>query len=201
MVRATAREFVNAVRPEDSLALITFADQPLFGHLLGTNREYSLDAIHKYATGGGTALYDGLWNGLLHLKTTPGRRAIVVLTDGRDENRTSTGPASTHTLSDVQSLAREVGATIYPIGLGSRVDRALLEQLASASGGEAYVADDAAKLSEPFRHIVENLRQRYTLSYTSTNSRHDGAWRRVQIRPRNPALVVKSGGGYYAPGP
>jgi VWFA-related protein len=201
MVRSTAREFVAAVRPEDSLALITFADQPLFGHLLGTNRELTLDAIHKYATGGGTALYDGLWNGLLHLKTTSGRRAIVVLTDGRDENRTSTGPASTHTLADVQNLARQVGAAIFPIGLGSRVDRGLLEQLAAASGGEAYVADDAAKLAEPFRHIIENLRQRYILSYTSTNNRHDGAWRRVQIRPHDPGLVVTAGAGYYAPAP
>jgi Ca-activated chloride channel family protein len=201
MVRATAREFVAAVRPEDSLAMITFADEPVFGHLLGTNREHSLTAIHKYATGGGTALYDGLWNGLLHLKSAPGRRAIVVLTDGRDENRTSTGPASTHTLADVQNLARQVGAAIFPIGLGSRVDRGLLEQLAQASGGQAYVADDAAKLSEPFRHIIENLRQRYILGYTSTNSRHDGAWRRVQIRPRDPALVVTAGAGYYAPGP
>jgi Ca-activated chloride channel family protein len=200
-VRAAAREFVAAVRPEDSLALITFADEPLFGHLLGTNRELSLTAIHKYATGGGTALYDGLWNGLLHLKTAQGRKAIVVLTDGRDENRTSTGPASTHTLGDVQNLARQVGAALFPIGLGSRVDRDLLEQLANASGGEAYVADDAAKLAEPFRDIIENLRQRYILSYTSTNTRHDGAWRRVQIRPRDPSLAVKAAAGYYAPGP
>jgi Ca-activated chloride channel homolog len=200
-VRETAREFVNAVRPEDSLALITFADQPLFGHLLGTNRQLTLDAIHKYATGGGTALYDGLWNGLLHVKTVQGRRALVVLSDGRDENRAGNGPASTHTLADVQNLAREVGAAIFPIGLGSRVDRAALEQLATASGGEAYTADEAAKLSEPFRYIIENLRQRYVLSYTSTNSRHDGRFRRVQIRPRNRDLVVKAAAGYYAPGP
>ena len=200
-VRTTAREFVAAVRPEDSLAVITFADQPQFGHVLGTNRQLSHDAIHRYSTGGGTALYDGLWNGLLHLKPVQGRRAIVVLTDGRDENKAGTGPASTHTLPEVQDLAREVGATIFPIGLGSRVDRALLAQLARASGGDAYATDDPARLTEAFRQIIENLRQRYVLSYTSTNSRHDSRWRRVGIRPRDPGLAVHAPAGYYAPGP
>jgi VWFA-related protein len=200
-VRTTAREFVAAVRPEDSLAVITFADQPLFGHVLGTNRQLSHDAIHRYSTGGGTSLYDGLWNGLLHLKPVQGRRAIVVLTDGRDENKAGTGPASTHTLGEVQNLAREVGATIFPIGLGSRVDRALLEQLARASGGDTYVTDDPARLTEAFRHIIENLRQRYVLSYTSTNSTHDSRWRRIEIRPRDPGLAVHAPAGYYAPGP
>jgi Ca-activated chloride channel family protein len=198
-VRATAREFVAAVRPEDSLAMITFADQPTFGHVLSTNRQLSFDAIQKYGSAGGTALYDALWNGLLHLKPVNGRRAIVVLTDGRDENRAGTGPASVHTFAEVQDLARTVGATIFPIGLGTRVDRALLERLAAGAGGELYVAEDAAALAEPFRRIIENLRQRWVLGYTSTNSRHDGGWRRVQVRPRDPELTVKAPNGYYAP--
>jgi Mg-chelatase subunit ChlD len=122
-VRRAARDFVLAVRPEDSLALITFADKPLFAHLLSTNRQWSLDAIDKYEASGGTALYDALYNSLLHLRDLVGRRAVVVLTDGKDENNPGTAPGSEHTLDDVLKLARSVGATIYSIGLGQKVER------------------------------------------------------------------------------
>ena len=198
-VKATAREFVSAVRPEDSLALITFADDALFGHLLMTDRQVTYNAIDRYATAGGTALYDGLWSALQHLKTAKGRRAIVVLSDGRDENAAGTAVGSAHTLKDVLGLIREVGAVIYPVGLGSRVDKAVLEQLADASGGDAYYSDQTTQLTVTFRRIVESMRQRYVLSYTSTNSEHDGEWRKIEVRPRNPAHVVKSPPGYFAP--
>jgi VWFA-related protein len=200
IVRQTARDFVSSVRPEDSLSLITFADQPFVEHALGKTRQYTFDAIDKYKPGGGTALNDALWGGLQQLKVVPGRRAVVVLTDGHDENRTSTGPGSAHTIEDVLQLAREVGATIFPVGLGTRVDKEFLEHLAKLSGGDAYFSD-TAQLAEQFHGIIENLRQRYVLSYTSTNSKHDGAWRHVEIRPHVDSLVVTTSGGYFAPNP
>ena len=46
-MRETAREFVKTVRPEDSLALITFADQPVVEHAMSTNRQLTFDAIDK----------------------------------------------------------------------------------------------------------------------------------------------------------
>jgi VWFA-related protein len=199
VVRQTARDFVATVRSEDSLALLTFADEPKFAHVLGTNRAITRDAIDKYVTGGGTALYDALWDGLQHLKTVQGRRAIVVLTDGRDENNPGTAPGSAHTLDEVMELGRQVGAAIFPIGLGTRVDKPVLERLAQDSGGDVYLSNEASELAEQFKGIVENLRQRYVLSYTSTNAAANGKWRRVQIRPRNNGLVVSSVGGYFAP--
>ena len=199
VVRETAREFVKAVRPEDSLAMITFADQPVVEHAMSTNRQLTFDAIDKYKPLGGTALYDALWDALQQLKRVTGRRAIVVLTDGRDENNPGTGPGSAHTIDDVLELGREVGATVFPVGLGTRVDKAFLERLARLSGGEAYFSDVPAELSEQFSGIIENLRQRYVLSYTSTNSKRDGAWRHVEIRPHGESVVVTTGGGYFAP--
>jgi hypothetical protein len=101
----------------------------------------------------------------------------------------------------VVELGREVGATIFPIGLGTRVDKPFLEHLAKVSGGEAYFSAVPAELSEQFNGVIENLRQRYVLSYTSTNSKRDGAWRHVEIRPHGESVVVTTGGGYFAPSP
>ena len=77
----------------------------------------------------------------------------------------------------VLALSRQVGATIFPIGLGTNVDRPVLEQLATASGGEVSFVSDASLLGDQFHRIIENLRRRYVVSYTSTNSVRDGAWR------------------------
>jgi len=198
-VRRAARDFVLAVRPEDSLAMITFADKPLFAHLLSTNRQWSLDAIDRYEASGGTALYDALYNSLLHLKDIAARRAVVVLTDGKDENNPGTAPGSEHTLGDVLTLVKSVGAAIYPIGLGTKVERATLERLAAESGGDAYFPSDVSRLPEEYHRVIEDLRRRYILSYTSPNSAHDGTWRPVTIQPRAPGLVISSRGGYFAP--
>ncbi len=198
-VQRAARDFVLAVRPEDSLALITFADTPKYAHVLATNRQWSLDAIDKYVPLGGTALYDALFNSLMTLKTVPGRHAVVVLTDGKDENNPGTAPGSQHTFDEVLKLVKTANAMIFPIGLGTKVDRPVLEQLAAASGGEALFPTDVTLLDAQYRRVVENLRRRYVVSYTSTNYNHDGEWRTVEIRSRTRNLTVATLGGYFAP--
>lgn len=199
LVKATARDFVRAVRPEDSLAMITFADAPKFAHTFATNRSWTLEAIDKYVPIGGTALYDALWNSLNTLKGVKGRRAIVLLSDGKDENNPGTAPGSTRELSDVLALCKEEGAAIFAVGLGPGVDRQVLETLAEVSGGQAYFAVDAAGLGAEFQRVVGDLRRRYVLGYTSTNSTHDGGWRTVEIRPRASGQLVLAQEGYFAP--
>ncbi len=198
-VRETAREFVRAVRKEDRLALVTFADDVRIGHVLSSDRSLSMSAIDSYIAKGGTALYDGLWDSLLQLKKEAGRRAIVLLTDGRDENNPGTAPGSVHTFDEVLTLTREVGATVFAVGLGPKLDGAVIERLAALSGGQAYFSANVAELGATFARIVENLRQRYVVSYSSSNSDRNGEWRTVEIRPREPGLVVTATEGYFAP--
>jgi Ca-activated chloride channel homolog len=198
-VKDAARSFVRSLEPRDPLALIMFSDKPLFAHDLSTVREWSFDAIDKYQAVGGTALYDALYNSVMRLKSVKGRRAVVVMTDGRDENNPGTAPGSTHTLGEVMARIKEVDAAIYPIGLGPNVDRAMLERFAEVSGGRAYFPQDAAGLEEQFKGIIENLRRRYVLGYSSTNPRRDGGWRTVEIKPREGTLQVRFRGGYFAP--
>lgn len=194
-----AHEFVAALRPEDSLAPMLFADQAVLVHDLTKDRGAVIEAIDGYKAIGGTALYDALSDAMARLKRVEGRRAIVVLTDGRDENNPGTGPGSARTLDDVIAMVKETDATIFTIGLGTKVDRSPLEQLARLSGGQAYFPVEVSGLREQYRHIVENLRRRYVLSYTSTNIARNGAWRNVEIRSRTSGIVVTSRGGYFAP--
>ena len=198
-VKAAAQSFVEALRPQDPLGLILFSDRALFAHDISTTRAWSLDAIAKYQPAGGTALYDAAYMSLMRLRGVEGRRVVVLMTDGRDENNAGNGPGSVHRFDDVLERLRAVDATVFPIGLGTKLDRDVLERLAAESGGEASFPEDVTTLSQEFRRIIENLRRRYVISYTSTNSTRDGEWRKVDIRSRHAGVTVVSRGGFFAP--
>ncbi len=196
---AAARTFIEALRPEDRLEVLFFSDGVAVAHEFSTNRKASLDAVAAYRPTGGTALYDALASGFMSLKDVEGRRAVIVMTDGRDENNAGTAPGSARTLKDVLELAMQVDATVLPIGLGVNLDRDGLARLADISGGMALFPVDVSELKAQFTRTVENLRRRYVVGYTSTQVARDGSWRTVEIQSKAANHVVRSRSGYYAP--
>jgi VWFA-related protein len=197
---AAAQEFIHALRPQDKLALVLFADRTTFAHDLSDNRAFATDALGDYKAVGGTALYDALSDSLTRLKRVEGRRVVVVMTDGRDENNAGNGPGSIRRLPDVQKLIKDTGALVFGIGLGTKVDRGPLEEVATQSGGRAFFPTDVGDLPGEFRRVVDDLRRRYVLGYTSSHIQRDGSWRDVQIKVRGrDDAVVRSSGGYFAP--
>lgn len=198
-VKAAALRFVDAVRDEDRLGVITFSEGAVLATDLTLSRAVPRLGIEAYKTWGGTALHDAVLLGLERLATVEGRRVIVVLTDGRDENNPGTGPGSRASLELVLTRMRDVDAAVFAIGLGPNVDRVTLQRLAEASGGQAYFPATVDELPARYAQVVEDLRRRYVLSYESTNDTRDGAWRSVALTPRRPGLVIASRGGYRAP--
>lgn len=194
-----AREFIAAMRPEDQLGMILFATTSSYVNSPSERRDYSLAAIEKYVADGGTALYDALYDSLAQLATVSGRRAVVVVTDGRDENAASTGPGSLRSWDEVLRKLQESEAAVYAVGLGSRVERDRLQELADRSGGAAYFPSDVATLAAEYQKILDELRRRYVVGYESTNRVRDGKWRSVEIRARQAGVQIRSRGGYYAP--
>jgi len=198
-VVAAAAAFVGTLRPEDSLGMLTFADKVDVAHAITTNRANTIETLAEYKAEGGTALYDALCDALLMLKGLKGRRAVVVLTDGRDEDNPGTGPGSVRTWDSVLRLLQDQDVTIFPVGLGTRIDPDRLNLLATFTGGEAYFPQDASEVAAEFERVTENLRHRYNVGYTSTNSARDGKWRSVEIRPRSAGIRINSRKGYFAP--
>jgi VWFA-related protein len=198
-VRAAAGAFIDALRPEDALGVVSFADNVELQADVATHRTWSRLAVQQYTTSGGTALYDAIALALDRLATVTGRRAIVVLTDGRDENNPGTAPGSRHTLADIVERLERTDVAVFAIGLGPKVDRPTLEALAEVSGGESYFPSDVTLLTDDYRRVIEDLRRRYIVSYTSTNPARDGRWRSVELTSKVDGLVITSRGGYQAP--
>lgn len=194
-----AASFVGALRPEDWLGVITFADKAMVAHGFTQDRQSTLQAIAAYKTDGGTALYDALSDAVLMLKPYKGRKAIVVLTDGRDEDNPGTGPGSTRTWEQVVGLLREIDVTVFAVGLGTKIDPERLALLGTVSSGQAYFPAEVSELSAQYERIIDNLRHRYIIGYTSTNPARDGKWRSVEIKTRSTDIVVHSRQGYFAP--
>jgi len=199
-VKEGAKQFIRALRPQDALSLVLFSDESALVHDLTTKRESTLATIDQYQVRGGTALNDALFDSLNRLKSVEGRRAIVVLTDGRDENGPGTGPGSRHTIAEVLAELRTVDTAIYTIGLGMNVERNVLDTLARESGGESFFPNVVDELAHDYDRVIEHLRRRYVATYISSNGTRDGKWRSVNIISRLPQLEVKSRGGYQAPG-
>src|SRR4029079_9310198 len=108
----------DALRPEDKLGLMLFADKPELVNDLSLDRSSAQKTITSYHASGGTALYDGIGDSLVLLKREQARRVIVVMTDGRDEDNPGKGPGSKRTLDEVLKLQKETGAVVFGIGLG-----------------------------------------------------------------------------------
>jgi Ca-activated chloride channel homolog len=198
-VKEAATTFVAALRPTDPLSLVQFADEVTLVHDFSTERQSSVEAIAAHRALGGTALFDALHESMALLGRQDRRRAVVLVTDGRDEDNPGTGPGSRRSLAEVLSQIRETETTIYTIGLGPNVDRAALQQIADRSGGSAYFPEDVSRLAEQYQRVLEDLRRRYVLSYQSTNPKRDGSWREVTITTTAPGVSIRSRGGFAAP--
>jgi Ca-activated chloride channel family protein len=196
-LKASVKAFLNALRPTDQVTLLAFNDNIFTVVRRSTDPLARLKAVDRLAPWGGTALYDALLTGLNTVGKQPGRRALVVFTDGEDQNSAST-------IKRVESRLETSDATIYTIGLGRSVkDKALagiLQHLAEMSGGRAFLIDRAAQLSQVFGDIVEELSNQYLLSYASSNEKRDGTFRRISVDLTEGGLHVRHRQGYRAPG-
>jgi Ca-activated chloride channel family protein len=157
------------------------------------------DRLERFVEGlqawGGTSLYDAIQYSLERIKDEPGRKALVVFTDGDD---------TTSTLQDKQVVdyARAVEATVYCIGFhGSGPfggpPRGFLRKIANETGGRYFSPDKVGDLIKVFSEISAELKNHYLLAYTPKRP-PDGTWREIELKVDKPGLEVRVRKGYFA---
>jgi Ca-activated chloride channel family protein len=149
----------------------------------------AVDKVNK--TGSQTALYDAVWQfSDEKLRNVPGRRVIVLITDGDDT-------FSRADLKDAIDIAQRTETTIFGIStkagfLGSvpgveagtvkdKGDK-FLTQLCEDTGGEAFFTGDMLALERAFQKISEELRSQYIITYRPANQEYDGRSRKIEVR-------------------
>ena len=196
-LKAAVRTFLRALRPTDQVTLIAFNDNIFTLARRSTDPESRVRAVDRLAPWGGTALFDAMLTALNTVGKQPGRRSVVVFSDGEDQN-------SVATLKRVETRLETSDATIYTIGLGRSVrDRALagvMARMSDVSGGRPFLIDDVSELDKVFADIVEELSNQYLLSYGSSNESRDGSWRRINVELKDGKHKVRHRQGYRAAG-
>lgn len=121
-------------------------------------------AIDQYATSNnGTCLYDAAYAAVeAQAQAPPGRRAVILFTDGKDEKR-GASVCSTHTLQELLDLALAMQVPVHTIGLsgaGSDINEVELKNLAAITGGFSFIAEQA-DLPDAFSQIMESLKAQW----------------------------------------
>ena len=165
------------------------------------NQEALSSAVYSLKAGGGTALYDAVYLACKEklLRTgdeAPVRRAIIVLSDGEDnQSQVSLGTAI--------QMAQRAEVVIYAIstddsGLVLRGD-GVLEQLANATGGRAFFPYKMSDITKAFSSIEEELRSQYSVAYKPADLTADGRYHSIEIIALSKKVHVRARPGYYAP--
>ncbi|MBZ0088946.1 MAG: VWA domain-containing protein [Thermoanaerobaculia bacterium] len=192
--QAALKLFEEAVQPRDRAALIPFNDRPTLQVKL-TNRVADLaGGLAGMKAERGTSLYDAVVFSLFYFNGVKGQRAILVLSDGKDEN-------SRFTFDQTLDFARRAGVAIYTIGLGiGRTEfdtRKVLNRLSDETGGRAFYMKEVAELGPIYAAIQKELRSRYLLAYQSTNTSPEQKFRTVEVEVARSGLEAKTMRGYY----
>ena len=194
-VREAAARFLAALAPDHQVTVLAFNDNVFTLSRRGAAPEARRRALARLTPWGGTALYDAILAALDVLGAQQGRRALVVFTDGADQQ-------SHATFGDVQRRVESSDATMYMIGQGDATTnpalRRLLERLAAVSGGRAFFEARPDALDAVFVQIIEELSSQYLLSYQPDAPVRDGEWHAIRVEVDRGEYRVRTRQGFRA---
>jgi VWFA-related protein len=163
--------------------------------------------VPVHGTPKGTLLYDAVDLAASDkMRSETGRKALILLTDGEDQG-------SRYKIADAIEAAQKANTIIYVLliadrgfygygfgGLGYSGDSAM-KKMADETGGRMIdVGNNGKKMEAAFQQIEDELRTQYLASYTPTNSKLDGSYRKLEISCKGDGLKVQARKGYYAVG-
>ena len=207
---------------KDEAFLMTFDDEPQILQGFTGDAGALRDQITKTRAGGGTAIYDAVYEAcvkeLSHPPRPPGdqpdvvRRVMILISDGEDN-------LSTHTRADAIEMAQRTSVVIYTISTStqwislSQTDPSkmgdrkyhltdgdkILQELAEETGGRAFFPYHVDDLDQSFQDIGDELRNQYSIAYLPTNYVLDGRYHKIRIEtPDHKGYQVRARRGYFA---
>ena len=155
-LKVAARRFVEMMRKGAQTTLLPFSDTIDVPEPFTNDQEVLRDRIERLEARGGTLLYDATFHGIETILAAdpPGKRAVVVLTDGQDE-----APGSRRSDAAVIARAKEARIPLYMLGLGPRdeINEEVMTRMANETGGKYFHAGSERKLLELFENLSIEL--------------------------------------------
>lgn len=210
-------------RGKDQAFAMTFDDEPQIIQGFTGDTGLLRDQVLKTRAGGGTAVYDAIYQACAkHLSNPPRpagdqqdvvRRVMILISDGEDN-------LSDHTKTEAIEMAQRTGVVIYTISTSiqwvtttaEKDCRAtgtckyhltegdqILQSLAEETGGRSFYPYHVDDLDQSFQDIGDELRNQYQITYNPSNFVPNGKYHRIKIElPRFNGYQVRARRGYYA---
>ena len=209
-------------RNKDEAFVMTFDDEPQIVQAFTGDTGALRDQIIKTRAGGGTAIYDAVYEAcvkqLSHPPRPPGdqpdvvRRVMILISDGDDN-------LSIHTRTEAIEMAQRTSVVIYTISTSTQWvslsqtnpekmgDRKyhltdgdkILQDMAEETGGRAFFPYHVDDLDQSFQDIGDELRNQYSIAYLPTNYVIDGRYHKIRIEvPEHKGYQVRARRGYFA---
>jgi VWFA-related protein len=216
-IKEAANTFVSRLRLSDRMMVVTFDGKINLLADVADVRAIRQAKLHIPAVTDGTALYDAVAFTLKRMAQVPGRKAIVLMTDGVDQNSAATLQSTIAGIAEQDVLIYTVQYNTQPQTSARlsfiknekarrKVEQRLLKQyatsepylrtLAEKTGGRFYNADDLREVGPAFEAITSELGVQYSLGYYPKGNSTAGAERSIKVRVRYPNLVVRTRDSY-----
>jgi VWFA-related protein len=177
-LHTAASRFVELMRGNARTTLLPFSTAVERPQIFTDDKRGLKARIRRLTPEGGTLLYDATFAGIetLVASRAPGKKAVVVMTDGKDE-----APGSRHSDQAVIDRAHEAGIPLHMLGLGrpEEINEAVMKRMAAETGGSYHHAGNQEKLIELFEQLSIDI--------------HDDGIDEASLR----RLAEETGGKYY----
>ena len=170
-------DFVRGLDRADSVAIYTFSRNLSRAASLTSSRTEAIMGLRKAVAGDDAALYNAMLLALRDAAKIPGRKVLIVFSNGPD-NDSMIAP------DDVRTVAEDEGIPIYVISTNEvskdSISSAVFQRITNRTGGKAYFARTWQRQVEAFESIREDLGNAYTVTYYPAPNPNDG-FRRITV--------------------
>jgi len=177
-VKNSIVKLIDELGPQDSVAIYTFDERLSAKQEFTTDKDAAKRAVLRTRAQGRTALFDALSETARDIAKRPGKKVLVVFTDGDDNS-------SALNASSAIARAKKVGVPLYAIAEGEAAKsqnlKKLLEDMSQRTGGSAYQVNKSGDIENVFQKIAENLQHLYMISYQPPSSAAGDKWRSIDI--------------------
>jgi Ca-activated chloride channel family protein len=201
-VRTAVIRFLNSMERAADITLVDFDTEVRVARYGPDDFMRLIERIRMRKPSGWTALYDAIGTYLAGASEQTGQKVLIMYTDGGDTR-------SSLPLKDLLDILRASDVTVYALGYldhqnssARHQQRMQLQRFAEMTGGQAFFPSSLKEVDKFYEAIRREIEMRYSLGYTSTDTRADGTWRDVKVRLTRPELngaKIRTRSGYFAP--
>jgi VWFA-related protein len=194
-VKNSVVKLIDELGDHDSVAIFTFDRRLVVRQDFTTDKDAAKRAVLRTRAEGETALFDALSESAEEVSKRPGKKALIVFTDGDDNS-------SVLNASSAVARAKKLGIPLYSVAEGEAMRSAklkkLLEDLSQNTGGLAYHVNKLDDISSVFREIATVLQHLYMISYKPTSDPTDAKWRKISLEVKGSQdYKIRAKEGYF----